>query len=132
MLKNYFLVAFRSLRKNKSYLVINAFGVGIALACCLAAYLTIAYDFEFDDFHADKKVEHIFKIHMHLREKDGTVIQNNSAPMALSPIAVPEIAGIERFTRYLHEGAYMRYGDKAFSEKVSFADSTFFDFAENS
>lgn len=127
MLKNYIIVAFRSLRKNKSYFIINAFGVGIALACCLAAYLVFAYDFEFDNFHADKKVERIFKIHTHLREQDGTIIQNNSAPMVLPSIAVPEIAGIERFTRYLRDGVFMRHGDKAFSEKISFADSTFFD-----
>ena len=127
MLKNYVIVAFRSLLKNKSYVIVNAFGVGIALACCLTAYMVLAYDNEFDDFHADNKVEHIFKIHTHLREEDGTIIKNNSAPMALPPVAVSSISGIERFTRYLHEGAYMRYNDKAFSERVSFADSTFFD-----
>ena len=127
MLKNYIIVAIRSLRKNKSFVIINAFGLGIALACCIAAYLILAFNVEFDDFHADKKVERVFKIHTHLKEKDGKITQSNNAPMALPPIAVPSITGIERYTRYLSDGGYMRYGDKAFAEGISFADSTFFD-----
>jgi|GEM_PF-133980 len=127
ILKNYFLVAFRNLRRNKSYVIINALGVGIALTCCLAAYLVLAFNLEFDDFHADKKVERIFKIHTLLREKDGTILLDNNAPMALPPFALPQIAGIERFTRYLRDRGYMHYRDKAFTERISFADSTFFD-----
>src|SRR6187455_2348578 len=101
MIKNYLLVAFRALRKNKSYVIINTFGLGIALACCMAAYLILAYNIEFDGFHADSKVERIYKIHSHFREKDGKETQNNNAPMALPPLAVPEVAGIERYTRYV-------------------------------
>ncbi|HEV8515816.1 MAG TPA: FtsX-like permease family protein [Cyclobacteriaceae bacterium] len=127
MLKNYIIVAIRSLRKNKSFVIINAFGLGIALACCIAAYLILAFNVEFDDFHADKKVERIFKIHAHFKEKDGKITQSNNAPMVLPPIGVPGIAGIERYTRYLSDAGYMRYGDKAFSEQISFADSTFFE-----
>lgn len=130
MLKNYFLVAFRNLLKNKSYVVVNAFGVGIAMACCLTAYLVIAYDLEFDDFHKDEKVNRVFEVHTQVSNPDGTTFINNSAPMTLPSVAVPQIAGIERFTRYLHESAYLRYGDKAFTEKVSFADSTFFEIFE--
>jgi len=127
MFKNYLLVAFRALKKNKSYIIINTLGLGIALACCIAAYLILAFNIEFDSFHADKKVERIFKIHTHLQEKDGKKVQNNNAPMVLAPHAAPEVAGIERFTRYISDGGYMRNGDKAFTQGISFADSTFFD-----
>lgn len=127
MLMNYIVVASRSLLKNKVYVTINTFGVGIAMACCLAAYLIVAYDLEFDNFHSDEKVERVFKIHTHLRERDGTITQHNSVPMPLATTAVSEITGIERYTRYLHDGAYMRCGNKGFSERISFADSTFFD-----
>src|SRR6185503_12614852 len=43
------------------------------------------------------------------------------------PVAAGEIAGIERYTRFIHGGGSMRYDDKAFNERLSFADSTFFD-----
>jgi len=121
------LVAYRSLQKNKSYIIINTLGLGVSLACCIAAYLILAFNIEFDNFHSDKKVERIFKIHTHLQEKDGKQVQNNNAPMVLAPHAAPDIAGIERFTRYISDGGYMRNGDKAFTQGITFADSTFFD-----
>lgn len=128
MLKNYVLVALRTLLKNKSYVIINTFGLGIAMACCIAAYLFIAYNLEFDNFHRNEKVAKIYKFHTHLIGKDGKIAQRNiNVPMALPPVAAQEVAGIERYVRYIGGGGYMRYEDKAFSENISFADSTFFD-----
>lgn len=127
MIKNYFRVAFRSLRKNKSYVIINTFGLGIALACCIAAYLIIAYNIEFDSFHKTEKVGNIYAIHAHAREKDGSIRKTVTAPMVMAPLATHEIAGIERYTRYISDGGNMRFGDNVFSERISFADSTFFE-----
>jgi len=130
MLKNYFKVALRTLVKNKSYVIINTLGLGIALACCVTAYLILAYNIEFDNFFAKEKVDKIYKIHTHIRNNDGSEQQNVNAPMALSPVAMEEIPGIERFTRFVGDGGYMRYEDKVFSQGVNFADSTFFDMFE--
>ena len=127
MIKNYLRVALRSLLKNKSYVIINTLGLGISLACCITAYLLLAYNIEFDNFHDSKKVSHIFRFHTISREKNGRVVQDVQAPIVLPPIAAEEIAGIERYTRYLYGGGSMRYGDKAFNEGIAFADSTFFD-----
>jgi len=127
MIKNYLLVAIRSLLKNKSYVIVNALGLGVSLACCLAAYLWVAFNIEFDNFHDDAKVSHIFKVHTHAAEKDGRTFIDYQAPLMLAPVASGEIAGIERYTRFIHGGGSMRYGDKAFNEGLSFADSTFLD-----
>jgi putative ABC transport system permease protein len=126
MFKNYLQVGFRNLLRNKSYVIINTFGLGIALACCITAYLIVAYNIEFDNFHQDEKVSRIYKIHAHFLEKDGRKTQAITAPTALAPVAATEIAGIDRYTRYIYESGYMRYGEKAFSEGLVFADSTFF------
>ena len=127
MIKNYLRVAFRSLLKNKSYVVINTLGLGISLACCITAYLLLAYNLEFDNFHDDKKVSNIFKIHTLSHEKDGRLVRDIQAPIVLAPIAADEISGIGRYTRFLYGGGSMRYGDKAFNEGMAFADSSFFD-----
>lgn len=55
MLKNYLRVAFRNLFKNKSYVIINTFGLGISLACCITAYILVAFNIEFNDFYDDEK-----------------------------------------------------------------------------
>ena len=102
MIKNYLRVAFRSFLKNKSYIVINALGLGVSLACCIAAYLLLAYNIEFDNFHDDEKVSHIFRFHTLSKDKDGKVNRDAQAPIVLPPIAASEIAGIERYTRFLY------------------------------
>lgn len=127
MIKNYFRVAFRSLLKNKSYVIINTLGLGISLACCLTAYLLLAYNIEFNNFHDDAKVSHIFKFHTLSRERDGRQVIDFQAPTILAPIAAEEIAGIERYTRFIYGGGALRYQDKAFNEGIAFADSAFFD-----
>ena len=38
MIKNYLLITFRSLMKNKLFILINVFGMGIAIACCITAF----------------------------------------------------------------------------------------------
>jgi len=127
MLRNYLAVAMRSLIKNKSYVIINLLGLGISLACCITAYLLLAYNIEFDDFHDNEKVSKIYKVHTLSREKDGRSVRDVQAPIVLAPIAAEEISGIGRYTRFLYGGGSMRYGDKAFNEGLAFADSTFFD-----
>lgn len=127
MLKSYLLVGLRNLLKNKSYVIINTFGLGIALACCITAYLIVAFNVEFDDFHNDEKVKNIYKVHSHFTRTEGEAYTQNSAPINFAPNAIKDFSGIKRFTRYNEEGGSVKYGDDVFREGIAFADSTFFD-----
>lgn len=127
MIKNYLQIAIRNLLKSKGYVIINTVGLGIALACCITAYLQIAFNHEFDDFHKDEKVSNVFKIHVHLQDRNGNISQRVTAPMMMGPVATDEIAGIEMYTRYISGGGALRYGTTAFGENLRFVDSTFFD-----
>ncbi|MFT7037169.1 MAG: putative ABC transport system permease protein [Cyclobacteriaceae bacterium] len=128
MIKSYLLVGLRNLLKNKSYVIINTFGLGIALACCITAYLIVAYNVEFDDFHSDDKVKNIYKVHSHYTRTEGDPYTQNSAPINFAPNAIKDFSGIKRFTRFSREGASVKYGeDFPFNEGIAFADSTFFE-----
>jgi putative ABC transport system permease protein len=127
MIKSYLLVGLRNLLKNKSYVIINTFGLGIALACCITAYLIVAYNVEFDDFHSDDKVKNIYKVHSQFTRTEGDPYIQNSAPINFAPNAIKDFSGIKKFTRYNREGGSIKYGDDIFSESVAFADSTFFE-----
>ena len=127
MIKNYLRVAFRSLLKNKNYVIINTLGLGISLACCIAAYILVAFNIEFDNFHDKEKVSKIFAFHTHSTQKDGKAVRDNQAPLVLPPLATDEISGIERFTRFVGDGGSLRYGDEVFNEQFNFVDSTFLD-----
>ena len=66
MIKNYIKVAIRNLMRNKVYVLINTLGMGIAMACCMTAYLLIAYNIEFDEYFNDDETKNIVKVVHHL------------------------------------------------------------------
>lgn len=136
MIRNYLLIALRNLLKNKNYVIINTLGLGIALACCLTAYILIAYNIEFDDFHKKDKVENIFRVHSHVVINGSDYKVAVSSPSPVAPMATQDIAGIKRFVRIAGSqggGASVSYVDEqrkinnTFGEYISYADSTLFD-----
>jgi len=53
MIKSYFSVAFRNFWRNKTFSLINIFGLAIGVSAALVIYLIVQYDFSFDKFHKD-------------------------------------------------------------------------------
>jgi putative ABC transport system permease protein len=126
MIKNYFKVAIRHLLRNKTYVLINTFGMGMAMACCMTAYLLIAYNIEFDEYFSDDQVEHIVKVVHRLESSVGTSEQKLVIPITIAPQVAQEMSGIEDFTRFCKEDAILTKGDNAFYENIAFADASFF------
>ena len=60
MFKNYILITLRNLWKNKLFVITNILGLGIAIACCIVAYLNYEFNSEFNAFHENG--EKIFKV----------------------------------------------------------------------
>lgn len=54
MLKNYWIVAWRSLIRNKFYSFVNVLGLALGICACLVIYLITRYEFGFDNFHPDR------------------------------------------------------------------------------
>jgi hypothetical protein len=73
MLKNYLKITFRSLMKNKLFTFINVFGLGVALACCIVAYLNWDYNVKFDTHHLNS--ERIYRINF-IRITNGQPVKN--------------------------------------------------------
>src|SRR6188474_1220819 len=55
MLKNYLTIALRSLLRYKLFLFINVLGLGVAIACCVVAFLNIDFNDNFDKHHLNAK-----------------------------------------------------------------------------
>jgi predicted permease len=53
MLKSYFKIVFRSLKRNSLFSFINIIGLTIGISTSLVIYLIVHYDFTFDKFHKD-------------------------------------------------------------------------------
>jgi len=52
MIRNYFIIAVRALKRNWSYSTINVLGLALGLACCLLLFLAIRYELSFDRHNA--------------------------------------------------------------------------------
>jgi putative ABC transport system permease protein len=126
MIKNYLRVAFRNLWKNKVYVIINTLGLGIAMACCLTAYLLIAYNIEFDNYFEDDQVRNVVKVLHHFDTSVGKRDQELVCPVVMAPLAAQEVSGIEDFTRFCNDDGILSHGENSFRENIRFADSSFF------
>src|SRR5689334_24531067 len=69
MFKNYFKTAFRNLRRNKSYAIINVLGLTVGIAASLLIFLVIQYETSFDNFH--KKKNSIYRLGTQFHNQDG-------------------------------------------------------------
>lgn len=130
MVANYFKVAARNIQKRKFYSFINAFGLSIGLAFCMLIALYIHDEREFDQMHANKN--QIYRI----EEKSfDTWMHDSSDPYrksawlqaALGPTLKEELPEVEYATRF-NDGnrAIFRYGDKVFTERLTYVDKDFF------
>ncbi len=69
MFKNYFKTAFRNFRGNKSYTLINTFGLAIGIAACFLIFLVVQFESSFDNFHPQKNS--IYRVGTEFHNQDG-------------------------------------------------------------
>lgn len=123
MLKNYFKITFRSLMKNKLFVFINVFGLGIALSCCIVAYLNWDYNISFDshNVNADK----IYRVNF-IRITNGRPVKNGDCPMPLGESIRGSISQIDKVVRIYPIGGNFKVGDELFRTSVYAIDPDFF------
>lgn len=118
MFKNYLIVALRNLSKNKIYLLINISGMGIAMACCMTAYLLVAFNLEFDDYFEDAEVKNVVKVMRHYRSSTGERDRELLTPIVMGTEVAQELAGIEDYTRITNLNGTIAYAEKGFHENI--------------
>ena len=121
MLRNYFKIAIRNLRRNKAFSIINISGLAIGMASALLIGLWIDNELSVDRFYTNK--DRIY--HMYSREKDnGNLNAWGRVPTPLAPelkTTYPEVEDASRFrtvyflvikdqARYNLEGAFADSG----------------------
>ncbi|MEM9834074.1 MAG: ABC transporter permease, partial [Bacteroidota bacterium] len=75
MLKYYFKFAFRRIRFNTSFSLINIIGLGIGLASCILIFQYLSHEWSFDKFHPD--FQSIYRI-KHDRYQEGAVLTESA------------------------------------------------------
>ncbi len=127
MIKNYFTIAVRNIRKHSFYSAINILGLAMGVAACLFILLYISDELSYDRFHKD--ADNIYRIGLHGKIAGQEVNTANSCP-PLAAGMVAEIPGVEAATRInKRDGIVFKNEALAFTEdKILYADSNFFQF----
>ncbi len=124
MIKNYLLITFRSLIKNKLFILINVFGMGLAIACCITAYLNWEFSNNWDEGHVN--ADRIYRVQF-WREFQGKRDRYGMAPMPLGSYIKQNFKKVNKTVRYMSSYCDMRIGEEVFGDQIAYADSAFFD-----
>jgi putative ABC transport system permease protein len=128
MIKNYFKLALRNIRKYKFFSAINILGMSTGIAACLLLLLYVVDEISFDRFH--EKADKIYQVGLHAKIGDQDISVANTCP-PMAETLVKEVPGVEQATRISNFWGTptLRFEDKAFTEdKIFHADSNFFSF----
>ena len=69
MFKNYLKTAFRNLKRNRSYTLINVLGLAVGIAASLLIFVVISFETSFDDYHSNSK--QIYRVASKFQTQDG-------------------------------------------------------------
>lgn len=122
MLKNYFLTAFRSLRRNKLHASINIIGLAIGMTCCILIILFIQFELGYD--RHNKNASRIYRLAIDLEANDWAI-----SAFPLGGLLKENFPEVESFTRIKPIETFIQNSTNLtkHKEKVFFADSTVFD-----
>jgi len=122
VVKNYFLTAWRNIKKNKVFFALNFIGLYISVAVCLLIALLILHETSFDK-NANSNIYRIVKSNSSSTGKTYSAITQYPLATALRA-ALPD----EKLISQIHfqREDLISFGDKKFKEKnIVFADSVF-------
>jgi len=123
MLKNHLLIAIRNLFKNKVYILINIFGMAIAIACCIIAYFNYDFNDSFDQNH--KNAATLYRVNsLRVFQNEQTVFGH--VPVALANVIKQNFPDVTTSTRYIGGGGNFRIGENLFESDLTYVDPPFF------
>ena len=125
MFKNYMKIAFRMLKKQKIYSLINISGLAAGISCCVFILLYVAEELSYDKFHKD--VDRIYRVTME--------IESETASQPYTMIAWPVAPALkDNFPQVEYAVRLYTWGDwligyknkKFYEEKFMWADPEIF------
>jgi len=126
MFKNYLLVAFRNLRKQKFYAFLNIAGLALGVTCCLLIGLYVLDELGYDRFH--EKADQIYRINSDIKF-GGTEQKLAVTSDPMGPTMVKDYPQVLASVRFRGQGSVLvKKGEQYIKEKrLIYADSSLFD-----
>ncbi|MEP7323717.1 MAG: ABC transporter permease [Saprospiraceae bacterium] len=96
MFKNYFIIAWRNLVRNKAFTAINILGLALGISACLIIYLITSFELSYDCFHPDK--ERIYRAVSTMQKQNGDKQYASRVPNPVAATIKKEFTGVEAVT----------------------------------
>jgi putative ABC transport system permease protein len=125
MLKQYILIAFRIMWRNKIFTFINLLSLSTGLMFCLLIFTFVKNETTHDAFHQNK--DRVFRIISHYSNPRGGTDKSSLQDHKFVQIFSESIPSILRASAFQKTGAWIRREEKIFFEDLAFVDSTFLD-----
>lgn len=122
MIRNYLLVTFRNLFKNKVFTIINIVGLGIGLSVCIVAYFNHMFNYEFDRGNVNFK--NIYRINC-FRDMKGREQEYGIVPATLGLEIKKDIPAVEKSSRLIRTNSPVKEGENIFLADISYVDPEF-------
>lgn len=138
MLKNYFRIAWRNLKANKFYSIVNISGLGVGLATGIMLLLWVKNEFSYNRFNRNYK--NIYQVNSHITFLEGKSLAWQGVPGPLS-IMAKEIPGVISVLRLVSDDENPTLSEKVLSNgdqtrvfddnSIVYADGNFLSFFNN-
>lgn len=127
MLRTYFIIAFRNLKRNQAYALINVAGLALGIACAILIFILVKYHLSFDAFHT--KADRIYRITTEFHEEG--IRYNSGVPSPMGDAVRNDFAFAEKAAMVASLSDRLvsipSSHDKKFEEDIAFAEPAFFD-----
>jgi len=122
MIKNLLLITVRNLMKNKLFIFINIFGMGIAIACSIVAYFNWEFDARFDSHHVNRAS--IYRVSS-IREFEGQTTLYGHAPHPMGVVIKQNIPDASKVVRFSGSYSDFKVNDNVFRAGLAYVDPEF-------
>jgi len=123
MIKNYFKIAIRNIRRNSTYSILNIGGMAIGMASAILILLWVQNELSYDRFH--KNADCLYRVLENQFSEGGEVLQTALTPNALAPALKKEYPEIIRSARYEGRAFPVQKDDDYLMEAGAFVDKDF-------
>jgi putative ABC transport system permease protein len=124
MFRNYYIIIFRNLWKNKLYTAVNIISLAVGIASIVWGFQTYRYSYSYDNFHKDKT--HIFRV---LAQADRGGFPRGISPSALATAVKNDFSAVKETVRWDGRGLNVKADQSdPFESEAHFTDPQFFEF----
>lgn len=116
-------IAWRNLGKHKGDTAINLVGLCVAFTAALLLFLSVFFEFSYDNFHKNGK--QLYHLYTKVYRVDGA--QNSSTvPVPMIPALKEGYPEIQYACRYVSKNGNVRYMEKQLTQNLRITDPDFF------